>query len=80
MIGRVQDNYSGYRRKVSGGKECGFEPFSSKIDWKFAKWAKTRGPGSTAVSELLKIDRVSTYLLLTAHTVALIPFLSWQSC
>ena len=35
-------------------------PFRSKMDWELARWAKLRGPGSTAVSELLCIDGVST--------------------
>jgi hypothetical protein len=34
-------------------------PFTSKIDWEIAKWAKLRGPGSTALSELLRIEGVS---------------------
>jgi hypothetical protein len=33
-------------------------PFSSEIDWKVAKWAKLRGAGSTAFSELLAINGV----------------------
>nr|VWP01897.1 Para aminobenzoic acid synthetase [Ganoderma boninense] len=33
-----------------------YYPFKSRLDWKIAKWAKMRGPGSTAVSELLDID------------------------
>lgn len=33
-------------------------PFSSRIDWEIAKWAKTRGPGSTAFTELLNINGV----------------------
>jgi hypothetical protein len=33
-------------------------PFSSEIDWKVAKWAKLRGAGSTAFSDLLAIDGV----------------------
>jgi hypothetical protein len=33
-------------------------PFTSKIDWEVARWAKLRGPGSTAVSELLNIEGV----------------------
>ena len=35
-------------------------PFQSQRDWEFARWAKNRGPSSTAVSELLAIDGVST--------------------
>ncbi|KAG6905714.1 hypothetical protein DXG01_001151 [Tephrocybe rancida] len=37
-------------------------PFTSKIDWEIAKWAKTRGPGSTSFSELLDIDGVCNVL------------------
>jgi hypothetical protein len=33
-------------------------PFQSKRDWEFAQWSKNRGPGSTAVTELLAIDSV----------------------
>ncbi|KAF8952951.1 hypothetical protein BDZ97DRAFT_1992200 [Flammula alnicola] len=33
-------------------------PFVSEIDWKVAKWAKLRGAGSTAFSDLLAIDGV----------------------
>lgn len=35
-----------------------YAPFASKIDWEIARWAKTRGLGSTAFSELLAIDGV----------------------
>ena len=35
-----------------------WHPFRSKLEWEFARWAKMRGPGSTAVTELLKIDGV----------------------
>jgi len=34
-------------------------PFKSRIDWEVARWAKLRGPSSTAFSELLSIDGVS---------------------
>lgn len=33
-------------------------PFKSKLDWKMAQWAKTRGPGSMAFSELLSIPGI----------------------
>lgn len=33
-------------------------PFNSKLDWEVARWAKMRGPGSTALSELLAIEGV----------------------
>lgn len=35
-------------------------PFKSRLDWDLAQWAKMRGPGSTALSELLGIEGVST--------------------
>jgi hypothetical protein len=36
-----------------------FSPFSSQIDWEIALWAKTRGPSSTAFTELMSIEGVS---------------------
>jgi hypothetical protein len=36
-----------------------FAPFLSKLDWEVARWAKLRGPGSTAFSELMGIESVS---------------------
>jgi hypothetical protein len=36
-----------------------YTPFCSKLDWDVARWAKLRGPSSSAVSELLEIDGVS---------------------
>jgi hypothetical protein len=38
-------------------------PFRSQCDWEFARWAKMRGPTSTAVTELLAIPEVCTYWL-----------------
>jgi len=35
-----------------------YRPFSSKIEWEIARWAKTRGPGSTAFTELMNIEGV----------------------
>jgi hypothetical protein len=35
-------------------------PFQSQRDWEFAQWAKNRGPSSTAVTELLGINGVSS--------------------
>ncbi len=39
-------------------------PFNSKLDWELARWAKMRGPGSTALSELLAIEGVRIPLIL----------------
>jgi hypothetical protein len=38
-----------------------YAPFNSKVDWEVARWAKLRGYGSTAFTDLLKIDGVSRY-------------------
>ena len=35
-----------------------YAPFTSRIDWQLARWAKLRGPGSTAFSDLLAIEEV----------------------
>ena len=43
-------------------------PFSSKLDWEIARWAKLRGPSSTAFSELLAIEGVSAARLIQTHT------------
>ena len=54
---------------------CGdnpWAPFNSKKDWEIARWAKLRGPGSTAFSELLAINGVrfkysSDYIIMFIH-------------
>jgi hypothetical protein len=43
-------------------------PFSSHMDWEIAKWAKLRGAGSTAFSDLLAIEGVSNYRGSAFHT------------
>ncbi|KAF8872990.1 hypothetical protein BD779DRAFT_1613730 [Infundibulicybe gibba] len=47
--------YSGYRSALGEGANQ-WAPFNSKLDWEIARWAKLRGPGSTAVSDLLSIE------------------------
>ncbi|THG94848.1 hypothetical protein EW026_g6702 [Hermanssonia centrifuga] len=39
-----------------------YAPFASKLDWQTARWAKLRGPGSTAFTDLLSIDGVPNRL------------------
>ncbi|KAH9020914.1 hypothetical protein EDB84DRAFT_1441645 [Lactarius hengduanensis] len=39
-----------------------FAPFSSKMEWEIARWAKLRGPGSTAFNELMSIEGVTERL------------------
>ena len=41
-----------------------YAPFESEMDWEVARWAKLRGPGSTAVSELFSIPGVSAHLFM----------------
>lgn len=36
-----------------------FAPFSSRLEWEIARWAKLRGPSSTAFTELMNIKGVS---------------------
>ena len=37
-----------------------WHPFQLQRDWDFARWAKNRGPLSTAVTELLALDGMRT--------------------
>lgn len=46
-------------KNILQGAENVWAPFESRIDYEVAKWAKLRGSGSTAFSELLAIDGVS---------------------
>ncbi|KAI0072677.1 hypothetical protein K474DRAFT_1686544 [Panus rudis PR-1116 ss-1] len=39
-----------------------YAPFKSELDWHVARWAKLRGPGSTAVTELLSIPELCNRL------------------
>ncbi len=48
-----------YQQYAAANAQNPYHPFASKLDWQVARWAKMRGPGSTAVTELLEIDEVS---------------------
>jgi hypothetical protein len=52
-----QAHYEAYRARM-GNADNVYAPFCSKVDWEIARWAKTHGPSSVAVSELLGIDGV----------------------
>ena len=58
--------YMGYRHVLGAEDDTPNEwaPFSSRMEWELARWAKLRGPSSTAMSELLKIDGVGQPSLL----------------
>lgn len=49
-----------YAASVGITKEEPYAPFKSRLDWEVARWAKLRGPGATAVTDLLKIENVSS--------------------
>ncbi|KAK7464428.1 hypothetical protein VKT23_006595 [Stygiomarasmius scandens] len=61
--------HEAYEQKL-GQNHNVWAPFTSEIDWKVAKWAKMRGPGSTALTELLSIDGVSDRLGLSFKNAA----------
>ncbi|RPD72981.1 hypothetical protein L226DRAFT_546761 [Lentinus tigrinus ALCF2SS1-7] len=55
--------YERFQSALGGDhKDNPYAPFLSRIDWEIARWAKMRGPGSTAVSELLQIKDIVTLL------------------
>jgi len=67
-----QENIYDARDKLIS-KVTPFAPFVSGIDWGVAKWAKTRGPTSNAVSELLSIDGVCGLNLFYLNAVLIWP-------
>ncbi|KAM6496353.1 hypothetical protein JOM56_009059 [Amanita muscaria] len=50
-----------YEGQISKSSSNPYTPFTSKLDWEIAKWAKLRGPSSTAFTELMAIDGVSQF-------------------
>jgi hypothetical protein len=56
-VGEKSDTNTGYQHTLRDSASV-WAPFASKIDWEVARWAKLRGPGSTAFSELLSIEGV----------------------
>ncbi|KAF8063166.1 hypothetical protein FPV67DRAFT_1421162, partial [Lyophyllum atratum] len=48
--------YAAYQRELPDGEINMWAPFASKLEWELARWAKLRGPGSTALTDLLKIE------------------------
>jgi hypothetical protein len=51
-----------YKNKIHDPQSY-WAPFKSKMEWEIARWAKLRGPGSTAFDDLLRIEGVSDLLL-----------------
>jgi hypothetical protein len=52
--------YHDYQTRVKN-PESPWAPFKSRMEWEIARWAKIRGPGSTAFDELIQIQGVSCY-------------------
>ena len=44
-----------------------YTPFASRLDWEIARWAKLRGSGSMAFTELLQIEEVCHCIYLSHH-------------
>jgi hypothetical protein len=44
-----------------------YAPFNSKMDWEVARWAKLRGSGSTAFTDLLHIEGVRSFVILICY-------------
>ncbi|KAG2078736.1 hypothetical protein BDR04DRAFT_1124421 [Suillus decipiens] len=63
MMATGKHGYHAYCDKL--GNKSIWAPFTSRIDYKVAHWAKLRGQGSTAFSELLDIDGVCDKLNLS---------------
>ncbi|KAJ7816576.1 hypothetical protein B0H14DRAFT_3111685 [Mycena olivaceomarginata] len=47
-----------------------YAPFKSKMDWEVGKWAKLRGSGSTAFTDLLQVEGVREALDLSYNSAA----------
>ncbi|KAI0772149.1 hypothetical protein BD413DRAFT_474708, partial [Trametes elegans] len=63
--------YTHYREQLERGATKAsnpFAPFQSETDWLVARWAKLRGPGSTAFTELLAIPGLAKHLALSYKT------------
>ena len=59
-VPEMQHGSSMYEATCESLGDSLWAPFQSQCDWEFARWAKMRGPMSTAVTELLAIPEVCT--------------------
>jgi hypothetical protein len=57
-----------YENTLGGPLPNRFAPFNSQTDWELAKWAKLRGPSSTAFTELMGVKGVCLF------SVPLVPY------
>lgn len=52
-------HYAHYAQSIHGSEENPYKPFSSRMEWEMARWAKLNDIGSTTLSKLLSINGVS---------------------
>lgn len=72
--------YQGYHSNLDPGKATNpYAPFTSRLDWELAKWAKLRGIGSTAFSDLLSIEDVSRSRMFSSQHTGLKSFMTLRS-
>ena len=58
-IGSASPSHNAYATSLGNPSPSNpYSPFTLKVDWEVAQWAKLRGPSSTSIADLLKIDRV----------------------
>ncbi|KAI0716908.1 hypothetical protein C8Q76DRAFT_795145 [Earliella scabrosa] len=58
----MSSEYERYQDVIDSDGVNPYAPFRSRMDWEIARWAKMRGPGSTALTELLEIEELVTLL------------------
>ncbi|KDQ27146.1 hypothetical protein PLEOSDRAFT_1043945 [Pleurotus ostreatus PC15] len=70
MVGCDENSkYGAYQNNVFGATaQNPWAPFTSKVDWEVARWAKLRGSGSTAFSDLLGVENLCGILGLSYKT------------
>ncbi|KAI9512935.1 hypothetical protein F5148DRAFT_1279209 [Russula earlei] len=61
--------YAGYKDQFVDSEANIWAPSTSKLDWEMAQWAKLHGPGSTALTELLKVEGLLDLLGLSYKNV-----------
>ncbi|KAF7324034.1 hypothetical protein MKEN_00625500 [Mycena kentingensis (nom. inval.)] len=59
-----------YRASLGNATDNPYTPFHHRIDWEVGHWAKTRGSGSTAFTDLLKIEGLRDKLGLSYGSAA----------
>ena len=63
----IDSSHWAYAASVGITAGAPYAPFKSKLDWEVARWAKLRGPGATALTDLLKIENVSSKNTVFTH-------------